>query len=448
MKIIDITKLITRNINGIKRSQLKKNILSGNLVYAVNAIVILISFPIYLHFLGTELFGLWATLSIVISFGEFGNLGISDALIKLTAEDYGKSDKNGIAEYFTYSSFILLISSFVLISILILFKTVIISFLNITETFQNLTSILLPVVGIISSSMFYVSALRGITIGAGRMDLANYVFLGNNITKTLLSILLLVLGLGIWGIVASIIITNIFIIIIYTLIIKRNLHLKLFTSVSLYSKRIKKLFGFGSNVVGMKIIDMLTLPFIKIVITRYLGLTEMAYFEVAWKAAYNIRGFFEKGLLAIMPRVSELYSKDDKNNDSIKNLHNKGLQYVMYFGVPLIILIFIFTQNLFLLWLQSNYSDTIKTIFQIILVGWGFSLLIVPAYYVLMGTGKVHLCLLESVIKSGINIMGLFVLINSETLTIYSVSYNISLAIIVSHLFIFYNYFKIYHFNK
>ena len=437
----------TSNINSIKKSQLKKNILSSNLVYAVNAIVILVSYPIYLHYLGTELFGLWATLSVVISFGEFGNLGISDALIKLTAEEYGKNDKNGIAEYFTYASIILFVTSVILILTLILLREEIIYFLNIDNTLHNLTFILIPIVGIISSSMFYVASLRGITMGAGRMDLANYIFLGNNVIKILLSIILLVFDYGIWSIVLSIIATNILSIVLYTIIIKRNLLLLLFTRVSVKDKKLKRLFGFSSNLVGMKLIDMLTLPFIKIIITRYLGLTELAYFEIAWKAAYNIRGFFEKGLLAIMPRVSELFARTDKDKTLIRDLHNKGIKYVLYLGIPFIVIVYFFTQDLFQLWLQNNYNDTIKTVFHILLIGWGFSLIIVPAYYVLMGMGKVYLCLWESVLKSGINIIGLIILINLGALTLYTLSFNITFAIIISHLFILYNYLKHYRLN-
>ena len=47
-----------------------------------NTLIILVSYPLYLKYLGMELYGLWATLSVVVSFTAIGRLGIDTAMIK------------------------------------------------------------------------------------------------------------------------------------------------------------------------------------------------------------------------------------------------------------------------------------------------------------------------------------------------------------------------------
>ena len=52
-----------------------------------NILILLVSYPIYLKYLGIEFYGLWAILSVVVSFSEFARLEIDIAVIKYVAEE-------------------------------------------------------------------------------------------------------------------------------------------------------------------------------------------------------------------------------------------------------------------------------------------------------------------------------------------------------------------------
>jgi len=56
-------------------------------------------FPIYLHFLGYERYGVWLVLATVLSFAQLGNLGIDQAVMKLVAEEHGRGDIEGIKRH-------------------------------------------------------------------------------------------------------------------------------------------------------------------------------------------------------------------------------------------------------------------------------------------------------------------------------------------------------------
>jgi O-antigen/teichoic acid export membrane protein len=53
----------------------------------VNVVVLAIAYPVYLHFLGHEMYGVWLILATVLTFAQLGNLGISPAVMKLVAEE-------------------------------------------------------------------------------------------------------------------------------------------------------------------------------------------------------------------------------------------------------------------------------------------------------------------------------------------------------------------------
>ena len=57
-------------------TQLRINILSGVATSVVNVVLLAIAFPLYLHFLGYEKYGVWLVLATVLSFAQLGNLGI------------------------------------------------------------------------------------------------------------------------------------------------------------------------------------------------------------------------------------------------------------------------------------------------------------------------------------------------------------------------------------
>ena len=73
-------------------SQLRLNMASGVVVTVINAVAMMAAFPIYLHFLGYERYGVWLVLATVLSFAQLGNLGIGQAVMKLVAEEHGRGD--------------------------------------------------------------------------------------------------------------------------------------------------------------------------------------------------------------------------------------------------------------------------------------------------------------------------------------------------------------------
>ena len=77
-------------------SQLRINIISGVLCNGIKAVAMLLSYKIYLHFLGFEQYGVWLVLTTVLSFAQLGDLGVGQAVMKLVAEEHGRNNIDGI----------------------------------------------------------------------------------------------------------------------------------------------------------------------------------------------------------------------------------------------------------------------------------------------------------------------------------------------------------------
>ena len=97
-------------IKKLLSSQLRINMASGMATTVVNIAVMAAGYPIYLHFLGYEKYGVWLVLAVVLTFAQLGDIGINPAITKLVAISAGGTsfdeqykNANGESGYFERS---------------------------------------------------------------------------------------------------------------------------------------------------------------------------------------------------------------------------------------------------------------------------------------------------------------------------------------------------------
>ncbi|WP_263358494.1 oligosaccharide flippase family protein [Acidicapsa ligni] len=81
--------------------------ISSGMVKAVMALTLFVSVPLTLHYLGTERYGLWMTISAVIGVLGFSDLGINNSLMNGIAKANGRDDQQLAKEYVSSAFFLL-----------------------------------------------------------------------------------------------------------------------------------------------------------------------------------------------------------------------------------------------------------------------------------------------------------------------------------------------------
>lgn len=386
-------------------SSLEKNVLSGMILAGGNILISFVGYPLYLKYLGAETYGLWAALSFVVVFGALGSLGIDSAIIKYVAEEYGRNNKKGIKKYFSTAIIMLLMSGIVIFFALFLLKDLIVRMLNISTEYAPLAKVFLPCIVVLSILIYFVQVINGTLMGLGRVDIANYYFLGSRAISVIAAIILFKLGYGIWGLfwgqLLSYILLGLFA--FFTVYIKLE---SPFFSISAFDwNYFKKMVGFGGTMTGSKLISMLLSPFNKVIIARYIGLSWVTYFEIASKVVMQVKSIFETGIRAIMPEISKVSTMSENAIGKIGHVFRKAMKLVFYVGVPVFIFLFFLAPFFLKLWLSSEYVPEIGNAFRIILAGVIFNLISVPAYYVFMGMGKVGYCFINHAAQSVLNVI-------------------------------------------
>ena len=427
-----------------KLSQLKKNVLSGSVLAGASILLLLAAYPVYLKYLGAEQYGLWATLSVVVFFSQLGELGINNALIKYVAGEFGKKNFKGITEYTTTSLYILIIPFSLIILVLFLFTTQITGFLDLKSSYISEAERLIPLMGLLSVFIMFVELAKGVLMGVGRVDIANYTFLLGRIIQVAASVILIIGGFGIWGLFWGTVFSYIVTFIVYLYILCVRYKIKIFRIDGFAKSCLHNLLSFGGTMFSTKVTKILVQPFNKVIIAKYVGLPSVTYYELALKGALSLRGLYEMGLKAIMPKVSELQQKAMEINHAIKSIHRQSIKFIFFFGLPAFCILFALAKFVLSIWLGESYNPQISMALRWFLFGYIINLFAVPSYFIFMGLNKVHLCfyaaLLSSFGHSGVILFFIFAGFSVSLNLIVAVN---AFAIIGEALFMIMYYLKI-----
>lgn len=422
-------------------SQLRKNIFSGSLAAAGSIIISVVAYPVYLHFLGAELYGLWAILSVLIYFGSIGNFGIDEALIKYVSEKYQKGDREGVVRYISTGLNLLIVNGFILCVACSLLSNFFASLLNLKGPDIMRFHSLFHYVVILSIFILIVNYINAILKGLGRFDQASYILLVGRFIGLIMAVLFFINGYKIWGIYMGQALSFLSAFILSSFFISRRigLYYKPFAHSKEY---LVKLLKFGGTMTVSKILSILLEPFIKIVIARYIGLAEVAYFEVANKIVLQIRSLFERGISALMPEVSRLTAIIGETKTKITSVMKNVNKTNCLVSTFVFLFLIIFGKPLLRLWLANEFNIAIVFALRIILLGYLVNLFSVPSYYYFMGKGQVKFCFLNHFIQAVLNFIIITLLIISDHVSFHFLvtSYAFSLAFSAIILILFYHY--------
>ncbi len=424
-------------------SQFKKNIISASVIHALNIGIVLISYPLYIHFLGFKLFSVWSLLSIIISFALIGDFGISKALVKYISES--AQDKEYIQKIITHSFYIIICIS-ILIGLCLSFgSSMIIQWLNIPIAFQSSSIEVIYLISAFMLSYLLFDCNNGIISAFNRLDISSIFLLLLNILRLVFSVLMLQLNLGLKSLILGVGLANIVLIIAQMILIRLKFNIQVFRFTYINIGIIKKLMSFGSTIISMQIFNMFSIPLVKIFISHRLGIDAVGFFELSSKLVYSIRTVFEKGIFAVMPRIAGKYGALAINKQSQVYLEVKTMShYLLKLALPFFFIIMLVAPYAIPLWLGKDFHLEVLHGFYILIPGVFVGLLALPTYYALMALDQQRHCLYESVIRSLgiIPLMSLFFLFNLNLNVAFSF---FSIIVMISNLYLLIIFRKLYH---
>ena len=419
-------------------SQFKLNFISGILTNGLNIGVYLLTYPVYLHFLGFERYGVWLVLSIFLSLAQVGQLGIDQAVMKLVAEEHGKRSIIGIQKCFSTALITIIFIGLILLIVVSFWKVNLIKPFNLSKLHSLLVLDLLPSVVFLSVLVVIVQSLLATLSGLGRLDLSNYIVTLGRLSLILVSCIMLFFGYDIRSLLIGNIVSYSFMGFLALLAIWFVAHFKIFSFRYISFKYFKKIINFGSGMFGILVLNLLLTPFNKFIVTKYIGVSFVPIFEIASNGSMQIRNLLEAGFRSFIPEISMLSGKADfESHMRINTLSRKALQLLFKYGGFFYILVVLGLNPFLKFWLGSNFQSILPDIFRPMLLGSFISLLGVPAFYTMLGLGKVNYCLTMSFVQTIVNILLiLFGLAYFDSINIMWIATSICIAKCLSNVYL------------
>jgi O-antigen/teichoic acid export membrane protein len=255
------------------------------------------------------------------------------------------------------------------------------------------------------------------------MDLANWAQSAGRIVAVAVASSLLCSGYGIESLLIGNIFSYVLVHILSVVLIWRVAHIRLLRLRNLSAQHCKRLLGFGLGLFGGSVINMLLSPFNKLMLSRYAGVATIPVYEIAFSGSMQVRAFIAAGLTALMPEVSRIGANmTGYARDRIAQLNYRAIKLILLFGLPVYAGLFVFCTFLLRIWLRERFVTALPDAFRIMLIATFASLLCVPAYYTLLGLGRVTQCFYSYAIQAGANVfVVLLAIITTRSLSVIHV---------------------------
>lgn len=424
-----------RQLRALIATQLRRNIVFGSLLTGASAMLAVVSYSVNLHYLGYELYGVWAVLVTVLSFAQLGNLGIGQAVVTLVSAAQGRgavTEVEGLAA--TAMTLVAGIAAPIAAGIVLL-RSPIADALALEGATRHEFLRFVPWLGVLSAYALLLQMYAGTLTALGRMDLVSAAQFGSRLAGFLVSVAFLRGGFGLGSLVVGNSVAYVILHFVLWRCIRQLVPIRIFRRAALTRAHARRLIHFGAGVFGAQLLNLLFQPFNKLLLARFAGVGPVAVFDMAHNASMQLRSLVEAGFQALTPEISRLrHTEGVEASSEARNLSRRAMRGVLLLGAPLFTAGILFAPLLLRLWLRDRFVPDTVPILRILFLAALVSLFHVPAYYLLLGLGRVRAILAAHAIQGGVNVLAVLSIVEVAVLTINGVGWAVLAGVVAATL--------------
>lgn len=422
----------------ILSSQLRRNMASGVAVSLINSGAAFVGYPIYVHYLGLDFYGVWLVLATFMQFAMLGDLGISHALTKLIAEGHARKDIAAIQNYATASILTLAVSGALILLAILAAPPAITGFFELSSQHEHAVSRLLPYMGLFSAytvlNQVYYAGLSGIE----RMDTANYIQTAGRVGGVAIATSLLACNFGIeamlLGTAANCVLTHIACVFAF----RRLAGFPLLRFGLPNRAHFVKILSFGGGILAASLLNLILNPLNKLLLCKYCGVASIPVYEIGFRIAQQIRAIAIAALRALMPEVSRISASNIEGlARRLSSLNRRANRFLLLTSIPCYLCTLFVLKPALSTWLAPSLAEPLFPVLSVMLLGTFVSLASAPSYFTLMGMGQIRPIFVASLIKATTNASAcLAILAFTASVSPLALAWSVMIALSVTTLYL------------
>ena len=338
-----------------RSSAIKKNIIAGVGIKGCSVISTLLLVPVTINYISSELYGIWLTLSSIVQWISFFDVGFGNGMRNKLTTAIAKNDYN-LGKSYVSTTYVIVTAIFTLIGLCAFVFTPYVNwsgFLNVSTQYQETLVGVMQVV-ILSFCIQIVLKLLQNVIQAFQMNALASCFdmLGNFVALIAILCMSYTLAPDLKYIALAFSVAPLLVYIIASLILYNTKFKQVSPSLNFYSsKYVKELFNLGGEFFVIQIAGIVLYQMINILLSRLCGPEQVTVYNIA----YKYFGVAQMGLnIMLAPLLSAFTDAFAKNDYSWMSQIYKKLKKV-YLGLSAILIAMMFISPIaYSLWVGDS----------------------------------------------------------------------------------------------
>ncbi|HEY2461745.1 MAG TPA: oligosaccharide flippase family protein [Candidatus Acidoferrum sp.] len=388
------------------KQRLTVNSLMGILRFGAVTAIYLFLYPFLLRSLGPAKFGLWALLCIPSQYLALGDLGISNALIKLVSESEPGKDRERLIRLTGAASIIFTVLGALLTVLVVCLRGVIVRWLRISPELVSDAAMLLPgMAGVIWISLLgsvYTALLGGIQ----RTDWVHGIQIGASVINAAGIVLTIKLGGGFGGLLLSNLLAALGTWLAASLVARRSAGLGWLGWPRTNWNSLRSLLGFGGFLYIAALSSLLMEPSVKALLARFGNLELVSYFEVASRIPLQARTLFANVLAPLLPAASLLMV----DRRTLQKLFSRTMKVLWLSAVPSFLLLAGLASPIIRVWVGKDLPMVAIAV-SLLSLGWLFNVLTIPSYLFVQGLNEPRAAMICAFLQGAVCALGAYLLI-------------------------------------
>lgn len=360
---------------------LVKNSIFGIVQILINTCLILVVIPIFISILGTELYGVFSLVLVVGNLNTFANLGFQYTLIKYIAE---KGICEDSSNHILTNICLLLVTITPLTIIAFIFNNFILAdLLSVDELYMKDAKWLFFSVLTANFFLFLGQSFKAVLESRQKIYLTSLLQMVYNFLYWGLILFFILLDYELMGVGLGLIISSIiwFLLSLYFMkvewgVLTTNSFRGNFKQNALIQIR------YGSKIYAAGVLGFFYEPFTKILISNFIGINEVGYFDIIMKLRRQVYILVSKLFYPLFPFISA-----ENNIERIKKYINNIEQKSFLIIIPMVIGCIFLIKPFVAIWIGENI-DLISLSSIVIISGHLlFSVTVLPNYQFLIAKG-------------------------------------------------------------
>lgn len=386
-----------------------KNSIFSSADHLVLPLLWFISTPIFVKYLGKEVYGIWMLINGLFGFGGILSLGLTDATIKFTAKYRASEDSEGIVRVLRSTFSLYNIMGLISGGAIAALASQLAALFNVSPENERMAIMAIRLGGIYVWARFVHSILQSALYGFERHDLAARVNMTQNVLIILTNVSLVLLGFGLPAVMISSVLYFLGGAVAFAFILKRNLLPNLSLVPKIEMSAVREVMSFGVYTWVQAIVGAAGGNMDAFILAAFLNPSAVTYYNISKRLAMQAHVLLARGSSFLFPFVSTVFER--KDTERLKRIYNRATHTILLLSTGLVSSLFLFGDSILNIWMGAEFAEEATLVLRLLCLRYAVLPMGIVNYNYLRGMGMVGVQTVIALITAPISVAAVWVLV-------------------------------------